>query len=226
MQLILITVLNINLCDMISGLDIAQICKKDSIVSVLVAFGLHALIAISFIVCFDDNLLRHDYISNVSIVSSNSSQLKKSNPEQSIQISALSVSDSEFLFNSATGLKSRDAQSDNSSQSTSDGVSKSDATNQASAESEPIYNAEYLNNQPPSYPSQAKKDGVQGKVLLVVSVLENGLVADVSVSETSGYSILDNAAKNAVKGWNFIPAKRSGQAVVAKVIVPIEFKLS
>ncbi|OFW81300.1 MAG: hypothetical protein A2887_01425 [Alphaproteobacteria bacterium RIFCSPLOWO2_01_FULL_40_26] len=94
-----------------------------------------------------------------------------------------------------------------------------------SAESEPVFDADYLNNPAPLYPTLAKQNGMQGKVLLNVVVKIDGTPANVEISRSSGHSSLDFAALDAVKQWRFIPAKRSGQAVEANVIVPVEFKI-
>ena len=99
------------------------------------------------------------------------------------------------------------------------------ATANKAAESEPVFDAAYLNNPAPYYPSSAKKRGVQGKVLLSVVVKSDGTPLTVDISRSSGSSTLDMAALDAVKQWRFVPAKRSGQSVQASVIVPIEFKI-
>ncbi len=93
------------------------------------------------------------------------------------------------------------------------------------AESDPIFNANYLNNPAPYYPIKAKRNGVQGKVLLNVAVKIDGTAAAVQISRSSGSSALDEAALEAVKLWKFIPARRGGEIVQANVIVPVEFKI-
>lgn len=93
------------------------------------------------------------------------------------------------------------------------------------AESEPIFNANYLNNPAPSYPLLAKRNGVQGKVLLSVVVKSDGTPASVEISRSSGSSDLDEAALDAVKAWKFVPARSRGQFIQASVIVPVEFKI-
>lgn len=93
------------------------------------------------------------------------------------------------------------------------------------AESEPVFDAAYLNNPAPYYPNAAKQRGIQGKVLLAVVVKIDGSPLQVAISRSSGSSILDEAALDAVKQWRFIPAKRSGQVVQANVVVPVEFKI-
>lgn len=93
------------------------------------------------------------------------------------------------------------------------------------AETDPVFDAAYLNNPAPDYPAAAKQRSIQGKVLLDVIVKTDGTPAKVMISRSSGSSILDEAALDAVKQWRFIPARRSGQLVQANVIVPVEFKI-
>lgn len=89
----------------------------------------------------------------------------------------------------------------------------------------PSFNAEYLHNPAPEYPPLAKRRGEQGCVLLRVTVLETGEAAVVSVSHSSGYALLDQSALQAVKNWQFVPARFNNHAVVAEVTVPVRFTL-
>ncbi len=106
------------------------------------------------------------------------------------------------------------------------GRESDDAKAVNSAITQPIFNAAYLNNPTPQYPQSAKDTSVQGKVMLLVEVSTDGFAKTVQISQSSGYSTLDNSAKNAVSKWKFIPAMQNGKPVVANVIVPIEFKLN
>lgn len=99
------------------------------------------------------------------------------------------------------------------------------ATATKAAESDPVFNASYLNNPAPYYPLAAKRNGIQGKVLLNVVVKTDGTAASVQISQSSGSKTLDEAALEAVKQWKFIPARRQGQLTQANVIVPVEFKI-
>jgi protein TonB len=90
---------------------------------------------------------------------------------------------------------------------------------------EPDYKADYLNNPHPAYPMVARRMGYHGKVILNVEVLAEGKAGQVMVRTSSGYDILDNAALQTVKGWKFIPARRSGQPVTQWFLVPIKFSL-
>jgi protein TonB len=86
--------------------------------------------------------------------------------------------------------------------------------------------AAYLNNPPPAYPKSAQRLGMQGRVLLRVQVLANGTVGALEVKQSSGKSVLDEAALAAVKNWIFTPAKRGSTPIDGWTQVPIEFRLA
>ena len=87
------------------------------------------------------------------------------------------------------------------------------------------FDADYLNNPDPGYPRLSKRMGEQGKVLLRVRVSARGRADEVRVHRSSGHTRLDEAARKAVAGWRFVPAKQGDEAIASWVIVPIEFKL-
>lgn len=93
------------------------------------------------------------------------------------------------------------------------------------AETEPVYNAPELNNPSPIYPLQAKSRGITGKVVLEVLVSEDGKPLNVKIFSSSGSDLLDDSALETVSNWSFLPAKRFGNNVLAKIYVPIEFKI-
>ncbi|WP_245643953.1 energy transducer TonB [Paraburkholderia oxyphila] len=95
----------------------------------------------------------------------------------------------------------------------------------APASSAPSFSAAYLHNPPPAYPAIAQQRAWEGTVLLKVHVLASGKPDQIEVVSSSSHESLDDAAKEAVAGWRFIPAKRAAQAVDGWVQVPIEFKL-
>jgi protein TonB len=90
-------------------------------------------------------------------------------------------------------------------------------------DAEPDYQAEYLHNPKPPYPTAAVRMGYQGLVLLDIEVLADGSVGGVQLLKSSGYKILDNAAMQAVKTWRFTPGRRLGQPVTAHATVPIRY---
>jgi protein TonB len=80
-------------------------------------------------------------------------------------------------------------------------------------------------NQPPEYPLQAQQHGEQGDVLLSIHVLPNGTADSVSVTQSSGYAILDAAAAKAVWNWRFQPSTLSGRPVPSVIPYRIRFSL-
>ncbi|QLF92682.1 energy transducer TonB [Pseudomonas sp. ABC1] len=90
----------------------------------------------------------------------------------------------------------------------------------------PSANAGYLKNPAPEYPSLAQRRGWEGTVLLRVHVLANGRPSDIQVQQSSGRSVLDDAAVRAVKRWSFVPAKRGDVAQDGWVTVPLDFRLN
>jgi periplasmic protein TonB len=80
-------------------------------------------------------------------------------------------------------------------------------------------------NQPPEYPLQAQQHGEQGDVLLSIHVLPDGAVDSVSVTQSSGYAVLDEAAAKAVWNWRFQPSTLSGRPVPSVIPYRIHFSL-
>jgi protein TonB len=90
---------------------------------------------------------------------------------------------------------------------------------------QPIFNADYLNNPVPVYPTLSRRQGEQGRVVLRVLVSARGTAEDVQVFASSGFRRLDEAARDAVRRWTFVPAKRGNEPVQAWVRIPIPFEL-
>ncbi|MDI6741474.1 MAG: energy transducer TonB [Smithella sp.] len=83
----------------------------------------------------------------------------------------------------------------------------------------------YKENSPPEYPAIARVRGYEGIVLVSAQILPDGRVGDVRIRKSSGYSILDQSAVQAVKPWKFEPAKKAGNPFTAWVELPIRFIL-
>ncbi|MDO8547947.1 MAG: energy transducer TonB [Nitrospirales bacterium] len=81
------------------------------------------------------------------------------------------------------------------------------------------------NNPRPEYPRTAREAGWEGTVVLQVMVLTDGSAGNVTLHKTSGYSILDEAALAAVKGWQFVPAMDGNFPVQSMVRMPVRFDL-
>lgn len=87
------------------------------------------------------------------------------------------------------------------------------------------FDADYLDNPAPQYPTRARRRGEEGRVLLQVQVDARGLPQQVEIHEGSGHASLDAAALEAVRRWRFVPARRGDEAIAASVLVPIQFQL-
>jgi periplasmic protein TonB len=72
-----------------------------------------------------------------------------------------------------------------------------------------------FHNRPPEYPAEAALNGEQGTVILMIHVSPAGSTAGVDVLRSSGYALLDRAARDAVLRWRFLPAVKDGQAVAS-----------
>lgn len=86
-------------------------------------------------------------------------------------------------------------------------------------------NAAYRLNPAPDYPPIALRRGWEGTVRLRVTLDIQGHPSRVDLAASSGHPLLDESALAAVRRWQFRPATRLGEAVVATVEVPIVFKL-
>jgi protein TonB len=107
-------------------------------------------------------------------------------------------------------------------------ISLSDATNfPETGQSSGFVSANplYLENAPPVYPAMAKLRGYEGIVLVSAEVLPDGRVGSAAISKSSGYTILDQSAIEAVKHWKFEPAKKAGKPFAVRVKLPIKFIL-
>lgn len=89
----------------------------------------------------------------------------------------------------------------------------------------PIFSAAYLDNPAPSYPALSRRLHEEGRVLLRVRVNPAGRADDVQVQFSSGHVRLDTAARETVRGWKFVPAKRGAEPVPAWVLIPVSFRL-
>jgi TonB family protein len=74
------------------------------------------------------------------------------------------------------------------------------------------------------YPEAARKDGIEGKVLVSVTVSADGHTAEAEILK-GVRADLDQAARAAVLATRWEPAQKNHHPVSVKVVVPIQFKL-
>lgn len=101
----------------------------------------------------------------------------------------------------------------------------STGTSDAVQVTQPSFNADYLENPAPFYPAAARRQGEQGRVILRVLVNVRGTADEVQVRTSSGFARLDDSARDTVRRWRFVPARRGAEPVSAWVLIPISFRL-
>ena len=81
---------------------------------------------------------------------------------------------------------------------------------------------------PPVYPEFARRTGIQGEVVLEVEVLIDGSIGAIEVlkSLSPGPGGLDEAAINAMRQWEFQPARALGNPVACWIRQSINFTLN
>ena len=86
--------------------------------------------------------------------------------------------------------------------------------------------ANYLRCPQPRYPSAARRQGWEGTTVLRVQIQTDGLPGTIEIVQSAGYRELDDAAVQAVRAAQFVPAHRDGVQIVSWVEVPVTFRLN
>ncbi len=89
----------------------------------------------------------------------------------------------------------------------------------------PAFQLGSANNPIPRYPRRARQQGIEGRVVIRLTVAADGTPARISILQSSCYAILDRAAVGTFRDWRFRPATRAGVPVVSSLDVPISFRL-
>lgn len=84
-----------------------------------------------------------------------------------------------------------------------------------------------LTNSRIQYPPISRRMREEGRVVLRVLVGANGAAKEVQIKSSSGFSRLDNAARDAaLRNWRFTPSKRGGKPIDDWYDIPINFTLN
>lgn len=76
----------------------------------------------------------------------------------------------------------------------------------------------------PAYPFVARKLGIEGKVLLRLTIDSTGKLQDIKIIENPGYGFA-SAAIDAINKSQFAPAYRNGKPIRTSALLPIRFAI-
>ncbi len=169
-------------------------------------------------------LMSNDGLKHVKQPVKTSDQLKAENQE------VIKPNDANSLRNNPLGSETNAESSKESVSSNSDSKGMEKSSSAASSGQDlpftsPTHIGGYLHNPKPPYPEFSEDVGEQGTVVLSVMVEPNGRASSVNVVKSSGYSRLDNSARDTVRNqYRFIPAKRGNQPIAYRYKFSITFK--
>ncbi len=104
------------------------------------------------------------------------------------------------------------------------GLSSSPAPASQPATSEAIL-SRFIDKPPLEYPLKARQEGWEGTVTLRFEMLTNGTIGSIEVAKSSGYPILDAAARNALKQWRHRPPSSQDQPETQWATLDFNFTL-
>ncbi len=77
----------------------------------------------------------------------------------------------------------------------------------------------------PEMPARARRQGIEGRVLLRLRIDTKGRVVSATVEESTNAELFNEVAIDAAKKWRYAPARYRGDAVAISALQPIEFRL-
>ncbi len=80
-------------------------------------------------------------------------------------------------------------------------------------------------NEPPEYPRLARRRGLEGEVLLELSIDDHGKVQSVELLRPCRHPALNAAAIRAAKTWQYEPATRHGRASSDRITERVVFRI-
>ena len=81
----------------------------------------------------------------------------------------------------------------------------------------------YRSNPAPDYPPASLRRHEEGVVVVSGEVGADGRPSSISLKQSSGHRLLDEAALDAVRRWTFEPALAGGVPVTSVALVPVRF---
>jgi periplasmic protein TonB len=81
-----------------------------------------------------------------------------------------------------------------------------------------------VENPAPIYPPEARKNHIEGKVVLALTIEKTGTTRDIRVLSSPDQALTDSAIA-AVSGWRYRPYQLNGSPVEVQSTVEVNFKL-
>jgi protein TonB len=88
-----------------------------------------------------------------------------------------------------------------------------------------VTNPALAGNCPTNYPERARRRNQEGTVVLRFMISTDGKPFDITVIQSSGHELLDEAAQEILGGCKFMPQMRGNRAVTAIADQPMPFRL-
>jgi len=82
-----------------------------------------------------------------------------------------------------------------------------------------------LRSVPPQYPYGAKRNNIEGRVVVRMLVTTDGRPTQLSINSAEPQGVFEEAAIAAAARWTFRPGKYKGRAVDTWVLLPFDFEL-
>jgi len=79
---------------------------------------------------------------------------------------------------------------------------------------------------PCPYPPEAKKGHMEGVTYMRTVITAEGIPTEISVTKSSGWPMLDEAAVQCLSSWRFVPATKSGVATPFTMSYALRWQLS
>jgi protein TonB len=89
----------------------------------------------------------------------------------------------------------------------------------------PISSRHVLRRIYPEYPKSAQMMGISGEVVIKFWVSPDGIIEKTVVEKTSGSSVLDGAAQEAIKKWLFAPLGKGEDSIIQWGMLTVKFQL-
>ncbi len=83
-----------------------------------------------------------------------------------------------------------------------------------------------LRSVPPEYPYGAKRNRIEGEVVIRMLVTSKGVPTNLTIHSATPPDVFEKAALSAAKRWKFRPGHYKGQAVDTWVLLPFNFELT